>query len=51
MYMIWHMRYRHDPVNNWVREELETLVPEVVTEEPMGLKSEAHQTTINPTPQ
>jgi DNA-binding transcriptional LysR family regulator len=32
MYMIWHMRYRHDPVNNWVREELETLVPEVVTE-------------------
>jgi DNA-binding transcriptional LysR family regulator len=31
MYMIWHMRYRHDPVNSWVRQELEALVQEVVT--------------------
>lgn len=30
MYMIWHMRYRHDPVNSWVRKTLETVVAEVV---------------------
>jgi DNA-binding transcriptional LysR family regulator len=30
MYMIWHMRYRHDPVNRWLREELEAVVEEVV---------------------
>jgi DNA-binding transcriptional LysR family regulator len=26
MYMIWHMRYRHDPVHCWVREELQGVV-------------------------
>jgi DNA-binding transcriptional LysR family regulator len=31
MYMIWHMRYRHDPVHSWVREELETVVKEVLS--------------------
>lgn len=30
MYMIWHMRYRHDPVHSWMRQELEALVPEVL---------------------
>lgn len=25
MYMIWHLRYRHDPVHCWVREELEAV--------------------------
>ncbi len=32
MYMIWHLRYRHDPVHTWLREELEALIPEVVAE-------------------
>lgn len=30
MYMIWHMRYRHDPVHEWLRGEVERLVGEVV---------------------
>jgi DNA-binding transcriptional LysR family regulator len=30
MYMIWHLRYRHDPVHSWVRRELEELVPEIL---------------------
>jgi DNA-binding transcriptional LysR family regulator len=30
MYMIWHLRYRHDPVHAWLRSELESLVEEVV---------------------
>jgi len=30
MYMIWHLRYRHDPVHAWLRRELEALVPEVL---------------------
>jgi DNA-binding transcriptional LysR family regulator len=31
MYMIWHMRYRHDPVHSWVRGELEMVVEEVLS--------------------
>jgi DNA-binding transcriptional LysR family regulator len=31
MYMIWHMRYRHDPVHSWVRAELEMVVEEVLS--------------------
>jgi DNA-binding transcriptional LysR family regulator len=31
MYMIWHMRYRHDPIHTWVRQELETVVEEVLS--------------------
>jgi len=31
MYMIWHLRYRHDPVHAWLRSELEALVPEVLS--------------------
>ena len=27
MYMIWHLRYRHDLVHQWLREELEAVVP------------------------
>ena len=27
MYMIWHLRYRHDPVHQWLRGELEAVVP------------------------
>jgi DNA-binding transcriptional LysR family regulator len=30
MYMIWHLRYRHDPVHGWVRTELEAVVEEVL---------------------
>jgi DNA-binding transcriptional LysR family regulator len=30
MYMIWHMRYRHDPVHVWLRKELEDLVAQVL---------------------
>jgi DNA-binding transcriptional LysR family regulator len=26
MYMIWHLRHRHDPVNCWLRNELEAVV-------------------------
>jgi DNA-binding transcriptional LysR family regulator len=26
MYMIWHLRHRHDPVQRWVRAELEAVV-------------------------
>lgn len=26
MYMIWHLRYRHDPVHCWLRAELEAVV-------------------------
>ena len=36
MYMIWHMRYRHDPVHAWVREELMDLVPEALDCENTG---------------
>ena len=25
MYMIWHLRHRHDPLHNWVRQELEVV--------------------------
>ena len=25
MYMVWHLRYRHDPLHAWVREELEAV--------------------------
>lgn len=28
MYMIWHLRYRHDPAHCWIREELETVARE-----------------------
>jgi DNA-binding transcriptional LysR family regulator len=31
MYMIWHMRYRHDPVHSWVREALEAVVEDVLS--------------------
>jgi DNA-binding transcriptional LysR family regulator len=31
MYMIWHMRYRHDPVHSWVRQALESVVEEVLS--------------------
>ncbi|WP_341645526.1 LysR family transcriptional regulator [Thauera sp. SDU_THAU2] len=27
MYMIWHLRHRHDPVHGWLRAELEALLP------------------------
>jgi DNA-binding transcriptional LysR family regulator len=27
MYMIWHLRYRHDPAHSWLRQELEAVVP------------------------
>jgi DNA-binding transcriptional LysR family regulator len=30
MYMIWHLRYRHDPVHGWLRGELEAAAREVV---------------------
>jgi DNA-binding transcriptional LysR family regulator len=30
MYMIWHMRYRHDPVHSWVRGEVEMVADEVL---------------------
>ena len=30
MYMIWHMRYRHDQVHCWMRAELEAVVEEVL---------------------
>jgi DNA-binding transcriptional LysR family regulator len=30
MYMIWHMRYRHDPVHRWLRKELEAVASEVL---------------------
>jgi DNA-binding transcriptional LysR family regulator len=30
MYMIWHLRYRHDPVHTWLRSELESLVEEII---------------------
>ena len=33
MYMIWHMRYRHDPVHAWLRQALEDLVSEVLSSE------------------
>lgn len=36
MYMIWHLRYRHDPVHSWLRRELEALVPEVLAREGRG---------------
>jgi DNA-binding transcriptional LysR family regulator len=26
MYMIWHLRHRHDPAHSWLRAELEALV-------------------------
>jgi len=30
MYMIWHLRYRHDPVHTWLRGELEAVVSEIL---------------------
>lgn len=30
MYMIWHLRHRHDPVHAWLRSELEAIVPEAL---------------------
>lgn len=30
MYMIWHLRHRHDPVHAWVRKELEAVMPGVL---------------------
>ncbi|MBS0354659.1 MAG: LysR family transcriptional regulator [Proteobacteria bacterium] len=27
MYMIWHLRHRHDPAHNWLRNQLEAVVP------------------------
>lgn len=30
MYLIWHMRYRHDPAHSWLRAELEAVVPEAL---------------------
>jgi len=30
MYMIWHLRYRHDPLHCWVREELEAVACEAM---------------------
>lgn len=34
MYMIWHLRYRHDPVHTWLRLQLESVVPEALKELP-----------------
>lgn len=31
MYMIWHLRYRHDPVHCWLRAELEAVVTPALT--------------------
>jgi len=30
MYMVWHLRYRHDPLHGWVREELEAVARQVL---------------------
>lgn len=30
MYMIWHLRYSHDPAHSWLRNALEAIVPEVL---------------------
>jgi DNA-binding transcriptional LysR family regulator len=27
MYMIWHLRHRHDPAHSWLRSQLEAVVP------------------------
>ncbi len=27
MYMVWHMRHRHDPAHSWLRGQLEAVVP------------------------
>lgn len=31
MYMIWHLKYRHDPAHSWLRRELEQVAAEVLT--------------------
>ncbi len=30
MYMIWHLRHRHDPAHSWLRSQLEAVVPEAL---------------------
>ncbi|AWI81463.1 LysR family transcriptional regulator [Parazoarcus communis] len=30
MYMIWHLRYSHDPAHGWLRTELEAVVPQAL---------------------
>lgn len=30
MYMIWHLKYRHDPAHSWLRRELEQVAAEVL---------------------
>jgi DNA-binding transcriptional LysR family regulator len=32
MFMIWHLRYRHDPMHSWVRQELETVTQQVLAQ-------------------
>ncbi len=31
MFMIWHLRHQHDPLQRWLRDELEAVAREVVT--------------------
>ena len=30
MYLIWHVRHRHDPMHRWLRETVEAVVPEAL---------------------
>jgi hypothetical protein len=30
MYMIWHLRYSHDPAHSWLRSALEAAVPQAL---------------------
>jgi DNA-binding transcriptional LysR family regulator len=32
MFMIWHLRYRHDPLHRWVRQELEAVAQQAMAQ-------------------
>ncbi|WP_197537844.1 LysR family transcriptional regulator [Serpentinimonas barnesii] len=35
MYMVWHLRHQHDPAQRWLREQIEALLPAVLSP-PLG---------------
>jgi hypothetical protein len=32
MYLVWHLRHQADPLHQWLREQVQAVVPEVLPE-------------------
>jgi DNA-binding transcriptional LysR family regulator len=39
MYLVWHLRHQHDPAQRWLREQIEALLPAVLSPAALGAGS------------